>query len=57
MDPTPQRVPSRGPDNTCSTRPLFLAAVLVIAGHQIQGTAPDRPAHSAPPYQEVTHHG
>lgn len=49
--------PARGLDDTCLTRPLILAAVLVMAGHQIRGTAAARPEHSISPFEEVPHHG
>jgi hypothetical protein len=57
MRPTLEPAPSRYPDDICLTRPLILAAVLVIAGHQIRGTAAARPTHTAPHPEEVMHHG
>jgi hypothetical protein len=56
MYPTPEPAPSRGPDDTYLTRPLILAAVLVIAGHQIRGAIVPRPTRSATPTEEVIHH-
>jgi hypothetical protein len=56
MYPTPEPAPSRGPDDTYLTRPLILAAVLVIAGHQIRGTVGPRPTHFATHTEEVIHH-
>jgi hypothetical protein len=53
MEPAPARVL----DDTCLTRPLILKAMLVIAGHQIRGSAATRPTHPAPPLEEVSHHG
>ena len=43
-------------DDVCLTRPLVLVAALVMAGHQIRGTATVRPAYLTPYPEEILHH-
>ena len=57
MESPPEMAPVGAADDTCLTRPLILAAVLVMAGHQIHGTPHSRSVHPVPHLEEVSHHG
>jgi hypothetical protein len=56
MPDTPSPSPCWGLDDIYLTRPLVLAAVLIIAGHVLRGTGPT-PANTRSRLEEVMRHG